>query len=160
MAYVAGIGLLLLVAEMVLKYSPLHVEVFAGGDGGLLYLAPVIAEPQCQWYSLFFPGGMGCEMHSTGTGFNISLFILIAHGWLYVVYVFACFRLWQMMRWKALRLLWMLLGGVVPFLSFFVEAHIHKIAIREYEELASKRQAREERRKAADAAKATAGEDA
>ena len=159
MAYVAGIGLLALVAEMVLKYSPLHVEIFSGGGGGFLYLAPVIAEPQCNWYSLFFPGGMGCEMHSTGTGVNISLMILIVHGWLYVVYVFACFRLWQMLRWKALRLLWMLLGGVVPFLSFFVEAHIHKIAIAEFEELEAKKKARQERRKAK-AAQAAAGEDA
>lgn len=159
-AYIAGFGLLALVAEMVLKYSPLHVEIFAGGEGGFLYLAPVIAEPQCNWYSLFVPGGMGCEMHSTGTGLNISLMILIVHGWLYVVYVFACFRLWQMLRWKPMRLFVMLLGGVVPFLSFIVEARIHKIAMAEYEELKAKKKARAERRKAAKAAQLAAEGDA
>ena len=29
---ITGVGLLLLVAEMILKYSPLHVELFAGVD--------------------------------------------------------------------------------------------------------------------------------
>ena len=33
---ITGVGLLLLVAEMVLKYTPLHVELFAGGSGGFL----------------------------------------------------------------------------------------------------------------------------
>ena len=31
---ITGVGLLLLVAEMILKYTPLHVELFAGGSGG------------------------------------------------------------------------------------------------------------------------------
>ena len=37
---ITGIGLLLLVAEMVLKYTPLHVELFLGGSGGFLWFAP------------------------------------------------------------------------------------------------------------------------
>lgn len=119
---VTGIMLLALVAEMILKYSPLHVELFAGGSGGLLWFATVIPSPECQWWSLFFPGADDCEMISAGDGFNISLFILIAHGWFYVVYLFACFRVWSLMRWPFPRFLLLALGGVVPLLSFFLES--------------------------------------
>jgi len=121
---ITGVMLLLLLAEMILKYSPLHVELFVGGSGGFLWLAPVIAGPGCQWYSLFLPGGQGCEMISVGDGINLSLGILIAHGWFYVVYLFACFRVWSLMRWGFLRFVTLALGGVVPFLSFFMEARV------------------------------------
>jgi len=120
---ITGVGLLLLVAEMVLKYTPLHVELFLGGSGGFLWFAPAIAGPECQWFSLFFPGS-DCEMISTGDGFNLSLFILVAHGWFYVVYLFACFRVWSLMRWAFPRFLLLALGGIVPLLSFFLEVRV------------------------------------
>ncbi|WOF22204.1 DUF3817 domain-containing protein [Microbacterium betulae] len=118
---VTGVGLLLLVAEMVLKYTPIHVELFAGGSGGLLWLADAIPSAECRWYSLFFPGSDGCEIVSAGDGLNLSLGILIVHGWFYVVYLFACFRLWSLMRWTFPRFLKLAGAGVVPFLSFFME---------------------------------------
>lgn len=118
---ITGVGLLLLLTEMVFKYTPLHLELFAGGSGGALWLADVIAGPDCQWWSLFLPQTNDCEMISTGDGFNISLFILVAHGWFYVVYLFSCFRLWSLMRWRLPRFLLLALGGVVPLLSFFLE---------------------------------------
>ncbi|MCR2814083.1 DUF3817 domain-containing protein [Microbacterium sp. zg.Y1090] len=108
---ITGVGLLLLCAEMVLKYTPLAVEVFAGGSGGLLWLAPVV------------PGPEG-ELISTGDGLNLSLGILIAHGWFYVVYLFACFRIWSLMRWPFWRFLLLASGGIVPLLSFFMEAGV------------------------------------
>lgn len=119
---ITGVMLILLLAEMILKYSPTHVELFVGGSGGLLWFAPVIAGDGCQWYSLFVPGGMGCEMISAGDGFNVSLSVLVAHGWFYVVYLFACFRVWSLMRWPFRRFLLLALGGVIPLLSFFMEA--------------------------------------
>ena len=61
-------------------------------------------------------------------GINISLLVLIVHGWLYVLYLLACFRLWSMMRWGGVRLLAMAGGGVVPFLSFFVEKKVNRQA--------------------------------
>lgn len=57
---------------------------------------------------------------------NISLLILIVHGWLYVLYLLGCFRLWSMMRWGGVRLLAMAGGGVVPFLSFIVEKRVNR----------------------------------
>ena len=126
---ITGVMLLLLLTEMILKYTPIQLELFAGGDGGFLWFAPVIASDGCQWYSLFMPGGAGCELTSVGEsggGVNISLLILVAHGWFYVVYLFACFRLWSLMRWPFLRFILLALGGVVPLLSFFMEARVSR----------------------------------
>jgi hypothetical protein len=107
---ITGVGLLLLCAEMVLKYSPLHVELFLGGSGGFLWFAPVVEGPD--------------GLESTGDGINLSLGILIVHGWFYVVYLFACFRIWSLMRWQFWRFLLLASGGIIPFLSFFMEAAV------------------------------------
>ena len=122
---VTGVMLLLLLTEMILKYSPLHLELFAGGPGGLSF-APVVVGEGCQWYSLFNPWQMGCEMTSTGEGVNLSLTILIIHGWFYVGYLIACYLIWSPMRWNFWRFLRLALGGVVPLLSFFMEVRVSR----------------------------------
>lgn len=144
MSWVTGTFLLLLVAEMVLKYSPAHVELFAGGSGGPLSLQTVVPGEGCEWFSLFVPGGMGCEIVSLGDGINLSLMILIVHGWIYVVYLLASFRLWSKLRWPFPRLIAMALGGVVPFLSFFVEIPMHRIALADVARLEAERAARDD----------------
>ncbi|WES62765.1 DUF3817 domain-containing protein [Microbacter sp. GSS18] len=101
---ITGTMLLLLVAEMIVKYG-FGYELFLGGSGGFLWFAPVDAFGE-----------------STGDGFNLSLGILVAHGWFYVVYLFACFRVWSLMRWNFMRLVMLASGGIVPLLSFFMEA--------------------------------------
>ncbi|MCC9192707.1 DUF3817 domain-containing protein [Arthrobacter sp. zg-Y916] len=93
-SWVTGIFLLLLVAEMVMKY--------------MLNIPPVML------------GGL-----------NLYTAVLIAHGWLYVVYLFADFRLWQLMRWPFTKFIVVALGGVVPFLSFIVEVRTHKQVLAE-----------------------------
>lgn len=105
-AYVTGIMLLLLCVEMVVKYG-LGYQLFAFSNYGALTLVPVanVVKP---------------------TGVDLSTGILIAHGWLYVVYLFSDFRLWSLMRWPFTKFVLIALGGVVPFLSFFVEARITK----------------------------------
>jgi len=103
---VTGTLLLLLVVEMIVKYG-FGYELFAGGAGGFLWLHPVVEDAQ------------GPSL--TGSGVNLSTFILIAHGWFYVVYLFACFRMWSLMRWPFWRFLVLAAGGVVPFLSFAME---------------------------------------
>ncbi|GAA3923783.1 DUF3817 domain-containing protein [Microbacterium invictum] len=123
-AVITGIGLLLLLAEMILKYTPIHLELFAGGSGGFLWFAPVIVGADCQWFSLFIPNLDSCELIPTGDGVNISLAILVIHGWFYVVYLFACFRVWSLMRWHFGRFIMLALGGVVPFLSFIMEIRV------------------------------------
>lgn len=106
---ITGVMLLLLCAEMLLKYV-WHFELFAFGPNGVLSFEPVIET--------------GTGLESTGSGVNLSTGILIAHGWFYVVYLFSDFRLWSLMRWPFLRFIVIALGGIVPFLSFFLEARI------------------------------------
>ena len=101
--------LLLLCAEMLVKYA-LGYELFLGGSGGFLWFAPVVEGPE--------------GLESTGDGMNLSLGILVAHGWFYVVYLFACFRVWSLMRWPFWRFLLLASGGIVPLLSFFLEVRV------------------------------------
>jgi hypothetical protein len=116
-AYVTGVMLLLLCMEMVLKYTPLHTELALGDPRGLFVPAGTIRHP----------------------ALDLSLGILIVHGWLYVVYLFMDFRLWSIMRWPFSRFVLIALGGVIPFLSFFVEHRMAAIARSEYETLSSER---------------------
>ncbi|MWB98916.1 DUF3817 domain-containing protein [Agromyces seonyuensis] len=106
---ITGTMLLLLVAEMVLKYG-FHLELYGFSEQGFLYFAPTV-ETAAGWVS-------------TGVGANLSTGILIAHGWFYVVYLFACFNLWSIMRWTFPRFLLLACGGIIPFLSFFLEARV------------------------------------
>ncbi|SDC32575.1 integral membrane protein [Sanguibacter gelidistatuariae] len=51
--------------------------------------------------------------------------IPFAHGWIYVVYLVTVVDLWSKMRWRFGRLAVMVLGGVVPVMSFVVEKKVH-----------------------------------
>ncbi|WP_288819246.1 DUF3817 domain-containing protein [uncultured Micrococcus sp.] len=106
-AYITGVMLLLLVAEMVFKHG-MGTELFAGGT---------TAEGEPNTLSLQ-------PTKSVVGGVNLSIAVLIAHGWMYVVYLLAGFRLWTLMRWDAVKLFVMAGGGVVPFLSFVVEKRL------------------------------------
>jgi integral membrane protein len=54
--------------------------------------------------------------------------IPFAHGWIYVVYLITVVDLWIKMRWGFGRLISLVLAGVVPVLSFIVEARVTKEA--------------------------------
>jgi integral membrane protein len=112
---ITGVLLLLLVFEMLLKYIG-HVEIELGGPFGFLALV----------------------QEDTVTAINLSRWILIVHGWFYVIYLISCYLLWQKMRWELGWLLALAGGGVVPFLSFITEALISRRTKRllgEYQEI-------------------------
>jgi hypothetical protein len=44
----------------------------------------------------------------------------------YVVYLITVIDLWATMRWGLVRLVAMVLGGVVPVMSFVVERRVHR----------------------------------
>ncbi len=117
-AYVTGVMLLLLCMEMLLKYTPLHTELALGDSRGLFVPAGTIRHP----------------------ALDLSLGILIVHGWLYVVYLFMDFRLWSIMRWDFRRFILIALGGVIPLMSFFVEHRMAKTALSQYETLSAERE--------------------
>lgn len=118
LAYATGTMLLLLVIELVLRYAFGSVLVAGGTDtAGAAHGLGLVS----------IDGGV---MPVTG-GVNLSTAVLIVHGWMYVVYLIADFRLWTLMRWPFGKLVLIALGGVVPFLSFFVETKIHKEVLAE-----------------------------
>jgi integral membrane protein len=98
---VTGTLLLLLCAEMIFKYF-FGLELELGGAYGFLAFVP----------------------SESLQAINLSLGILMIHGWGYVVYLFADFRIWSLMRWPFSRFLLIALGGVIPFLSFFLEVRV------------------------------------
>ena len=111
---ITGTFLLLLVTEMVVKYGFQH-EVFFLSEGRLF-----------RWVPLNAFGGSG-----TTSGVNLNMTILIVHGWFYVVYLFACFQVWSLMRWDFWRFLGLASGGVVPFASFVMEGFVAR-SVRRY----------------------------
>jgi integral membrane protein len=111
LAYLTGAMLLLLCAELIARYA-FGQYLFAGGTNA------TTGEP-------FGLGFADAEPHGVIGGVNLSVAVLIVHGWMYVVYLISNFRLWALMRWSFLKLILLALGGVVPFLSFFVEKKFH-----------------------------------
>ncbi len=125
MSWITGTMLLLLCAEMILKYV-FNAYLFLGGTvaatGEPFGAGFGLADPlyQAPWQSV-----MG-DLPEVAGGFNLSVAVLIVHGWCYVVYLLADFRLWSVMRWPFKRFLLIALGGVVPLLSFIMERSVHK----------------------------------
>jgi integral membrane protein len=118
-AYLTGTMLLLLCAEMIARYA-FGQFLYAGGSDAFT------GKP-------FGFGFADAEPAGVVGGANLSITILIVHGWMYVVYLISNFRLWSLMRWRFPRFILMALGGVVPFLSFIVERRMHAEAERDLE---------------------------
>jgi integral membrane protein len=124
MSYITGTFLLLLVGEMILKYCIDHRTGAFVAPNGMIDPATgdfIFLEPGYE-IELFGPQGfLALVPNDTVEAINLSIGILVIHGWLYVVYLFAGFRIWSMMRWNALKLFNIALGGIIPGLSFVVE---------------------------------------
>lgn len=98
--------------EVVTNGAFIGYDLWAFGPNGLVTLEPYLNE------------GQGLPE----TGLNLTVAILVIHGWLYVLYLFADFRMWTLMRWSFGRFLIIASGGIVPFLSFYTERRYAKIA--------------------------------
>ena len=64
-------------------------------------------------------------------GFNLSVAVLITHGYLFIAYLIADFVLITVMRYPITRFIAIAAGGVVPTLSFIVESRV-KREVRDY----------------------------
>ncbi len=119
-SYITGVFLLLLMVTWGIRRLPfLGFDLWLMGPNGFI---------------TFESYGVEGEGLPT-TGINLTVLILIVHGWLYVVYLLADFRLWTLMRWPVTRFLFIALGGIVPFLSFYTEAKFAKLADAQLREL-------------------------
>ncbi len=119
-SYITGVFLLLLMVTWGIRRLPfLGFDLWLGGPNGFITFE-----------------SYGVEGEGLPTvGINLTVLILIVHGWLYVVYLLADFRLWTLMRWPVTRFLFIALGGIVPFLSFYTEAKFAKLAEQQLQEL-------------------------
>ena len=108
-SFITGIFLLLVVLEMTLKYA-FGQTIWSGGDVGFIGLVPNPVDDS----------GLPSD------GVDISKLLLQIHGILYVVYLFADFRIWRMAELKFLDFLIIAMGGVVPLTSFFIEREYTK----------------------------------
>ena len=106
---ITGVMLLLLCAVMVMKYA-FNVQLYLFTEDGFAHFYELAPE--------------GIESDFQASGFDLFKAILIAHGWFYVVYLISDFLLWSPMRWGFGKFLLIALGGVIPFMSFFLEARI------------------------------------
>jgi integral membrane protein len=118
-SFITGIFLLLLMAtwglrrlEVVSFGSLIGYDLWIFGPNGFLTAEPYLNEGE----------GM------PETGLSLTVAILVVHGWLYVLYLFADFRVWTLLRWSFKRFLIIAAGGVVPFLSFITEKHYAELA--------------------------------
>lgn len=55
----------------------------------------------------------------------LGSWVAIAHGIIYVIYVLSVFNLWSVMRWSLSRMVYLVLAGVVPVVSFILERKAH-----------------------------------
>ena len=111
---ITGSLLILLLVEVAVRYG-LGLDLWLAGPQGFLALVPHSS----------IAGAM------PSTGLNLSTSILIVHGWFYVLYLYADFRIWSLLNWSFTRFLVIAAGGVVPLLSFFTEAHFAKVATKQ-----------------------------
>jgi integral membrane protein len=119
-SYITGIFLLLLMITWGIRRLPfLGYDLWLMGPNGFITFEQYGIE------------GEGLP----DVGVNLTVAILIVHGWLYVLYLFADFRLWTLMRWSFFRFLVIAAGGVVPLLSFFTESYYAKLARKQLSEI-------------------------
>jgi hypothetical protein len=105
-AYATGTFLLLVCLEVVLRYV-FGSEVVLGGALGAIAFVP----PE--------------QVPSVG-GLNLSLAVLIAHGYLFIAYLISDFILITVMRYPITRFIVIAAGGVVPLLSFIMERRVKR----------------------------------
>jgi integral membrane protein len=103
---ITGTFLLALVVMMVLRYG-FHVDIAWSAADGVELLPQALIK----------------ELGAT----NVSLIILTAHGWFYVLYLGTDFVLWRLTRYSFGRFLFIALGGIIPLLSFFLESRVPRL---------------------------------
>ena len=113
-SYITGIFLILIMVLWGIRLT-IQADLWLGGPDAFLQLA---------YYSV---DSSGEKIGFPTSGIDITVISLIVHGWLYVAYLFGCFRIWSAMRWSTMWFPVLAAGGVIPFLSFFTERRVRTI---------------------------------
>jgi integral membrane protein len=119
-AYATGTFLLLVCVEVLLRYG-FSTEVVVGSRlGPVAFVTPAQADAL--------------------DGFNVGVAVLITHGYLFIAYLISDFVLITVMRYPITRFLLIAAGGVIPALSFVMEARVQR-EVRAYLDLREERAA-------------------
>lgn len=98
----------------------LRYRVMATVVGVLLIVLCLVGVPLHYGYllapDLVPKGGRAWQL-----GADISTYLGVAHGWLYMIFLFAAFHLSRRARWDLPFTLVTLVSGTVPILSFWAE---------------------------------------
>ncbi len=98
----------------------LTYRVLATVVGVLLVVLCLVGLPLNEAHRLdpaWFPAGTTAQQVGSG----ISQYLGVAHGWLYMAFVFVAFTLSRRARWELSFTLVTLVCGTVPLLSFWAE---------------------------------------
>ena len=95
-------------------------RVMATIVGVLLIVLCLIGLP-LHWAHLVNPAWFPVGSDGERLGDAISQYLGVAHGWLYMIFVFVAFALSRRARWDLGFTLVTLLSGTVPILSFWAE---------------------------------------
>ncbi len=95
-------------------------RVMATIVGVLLIVLCLIGLP-LHWAHLVNPAWFPVGSDGERVGDAISQYLGVAHGWLYMIFVFVAFALSRRARWELSFTLVTLISGTVPILSFWAE---------------------------------------
>ncbi len=101
----------------------LTYRVLATVVGVLLVVLCLVGLPLNEAHRLdpaWFPAGTTAQQVGSG----ISQYLGVAHGWLYMAFVFVAFTLSRRARWELSFTLVTLVCGTVPLLSFWAERRV------------------------------------
>ncbi len=118
-----------------MKAALLRYRIMATVVGVLLIVLCLIGLPLHYGYVLF-PESLPEGGRAYQLGADISAYLGVAHGWLYLIFLIMAFMLGRRARWEMPFLVVTLLCGTVPILSFWAE-HRATVKVRaEYPETA------------------------
>ncbi len=118
-----------------MKAALLRYRVMATVVGVLLIVLCLIGLPLHYGY-LLFPDALPEGGRAYELGADISAYLGVAHGWLYLIFLIMAFMLGRRAGWEMPFLVITLLCGTVPILSFWAE-HRATVKVRaEHPELA------------------------
>ena len=117
-----------------MKAALLRYRVMASLVGVLLVVLCLVGLPLHYGY-LLFPDAVPKGGQAWQLGADISAYLGVAHGWLYLVFVLMAFVLSRKAAWDLTFTLITLVSGTVPILSFWAERRATRRVRTEFPEI-------------------------
>ncbi len=109
----------------------LRYRIMASIVGVLLVVLCLIGVP-LHWAHLINPAWFPVGSTGEQIGDAISQYLGVAHGWLYMIFLFAAFHLSRLARWDLKFTIVTLALGTVPIASFWAESRATRRVREEY----------------------------